>query len=137
MSHLSPSFQPREPNDPDQSCFILVIEDDNYLRRLFSKTLGKLGYKVHAAGTLQLARSFLNTYTYDILLCDIKMDGGQFSTDLLREEVTTLDKKGTQIIMVSALTQYRSTCEDMGIEFFIEKPVALNPLITLVNRLIA
>ena len=135
MRHKPPSIKLNNKTKKHKNCRILVIEDDEHLRQLYSKALRLMGYDVHAAGTLQLAHSLLNVYNYDILLCDIQMDNNQLSIDLLRQESALLDRKGTRIIMVSCQVQYRATCQDMGIEFFLEKPVAIEPLITLVDRL--
>lgn len=137
MKHKPSSTELNNKSKKHRNCHILVIEDDEHLCHLYSKVLGAVGYNVHAADTLQLAHSLLNAYNYDILLCDIQMDNKQLSLDLLRQESALLDQKGTQIIMVSCQVQYRATCQDMGIEFFLEKPVAIGPLITLVNRLAA
>ncbi|MDH5508452.1 MAG: hypothetical protein OEZ02_14615, partial [Anaerolineae bacterium] len=40
-----------------------------------------------------------------------------------------------QIIMVSAYGQYRALTDEMGADFFLEKPISLGTLITLIGRL--
>lgn len=115
---------------------ILVIEDDDYLRRLYGKALRSAGYEVHPAGTLQAARDLLAQIRFDVLLCDIHM-GDDRGTDLLHEYADTLFTSGAQVIMVSGQTHYRDTCEEMGADFFLEKPVAISTLVVLVDRLTA
>jgi hypothetical protein len=39
--------------------------------------------------------------------------------------------------MISGYAQYRDTCEEMGADFFLEKPVAVGTLVALVDRLTA
>jgi hypothetical protein len=39
--------------------------------------------------------------------------------------------------MISGKAEYRDMCEDMGVDFFLEKPVAMRTLVTLANRLTA
>lgn len=115
---------------------ILIMEDDTDLRRLFGKALRAAGYEVHPAGTIDEAHDLLNCTRFDILLCDIHM-GRNRSTDLLTEHAAALATSGAQVIMVSGQAQYRAMCEEMGADFFLEKPVAINTLVGLVNRLSA
>lgn len=115
---------------------VLVMEDAHDLRRLYSKALEKVGYKVYQATTLQEARDLLTERRFDVFLCDIHM-GGDCGTDLLREQQAILSAAGTQVVMVSGDARYRDVCEEMGIDFYIEKPVAIPLLITLVDRLTA
>lgn len=115
---------------------VLVMEDNDDLRRLYSRALEKAGHRAYPAATIQEARELLAQHHFDIFLCDIHI-GGDRGTDLLREHLDRLRKVGTQIIMVSGDARYRDICEEMGIEFYIEKPVAIPPFIMLVNRLTA
>ncbi len=113
---------------------VLVMEDDDSLRRLYGKALAAVGYEVHPAGTIDEARDLLNQIHFDILLCDIQM-GSDRGTDLLREFSDTLFTSGAQVIMVSGQAQYRPICEEMGADFFLEKPVAINTLVALIDRI--
>ena len=115
---------------------VLVMEDDAILSRLYSKALRASGYEVHPARTIQEARDFLAQVRFDVLLCDIHL-GDDRGTDLLREHSAILSTRGTQVIMVSGQARYRDMCEEMGADFFLEKPVAISTLVTLVDRLTA
>lgn len=115
---------------------VLVMEDDDHLRRLYDKTLRHKGYNVHSAATIQEARELLVQHRFDAFLCDIHM-GKDRGTDLLREQRARLSQDGTQVIMVSGEAQYRSMCEEMGVGFYLEKPVALSTVLTIVERLTA
>jgi CheY-like chemotaxis protein len=123
---------------PDESTTasrrILVMEDDDHLRSIFSRALRAVGYEVHPAGTVQQARDLLTQARFDVLLCDIQM-GRERGTDFLREHATTLFTSGAQVIVVSGHAQYRDVCQEMGADFFLEKPVAIGTLTTLVDRL--
>ncbi len=124
-----------ENGQPVSRC-ILVMEDNAHLRRLFGKALRASGYQVHTAGTLQEARDVLAQVRFDVLLCDIHM-GDDRGTDLLREHADTFATIGTQVVMVSGEAHYRDMCEEMGADFFLEKPVAVGTLVALVDRLTA
>jgi DNA-binding response OmpR family regulator len=115
---------------------VLVIEDDAHLSRLYAKALRSAGYEVYPAETIQEARNLLDDTRFDVLLCDIRV-GQDNGTDLLREYSGTLATSGTQVIMVSGQAQYRAMCEEMGADFFLEKPVAIGTLVALVSRLAA
>lgn len=115
---------------------ILVVEDNADLLRLYSKALRKSSYQVHEAATLQEARDLLTQCHFDALLCDIHM-GDEQGTDLVREHGEALRESGTQIIMVTGDAHYRPFTDEMGVEFYLEKPVAISTLVTLVDRLTA
>lgn len=119
-------------NDTNQR--ILVMEDDNDLRSVFTRALRAADYEVHPAATVQQAIDFLEQTRFDVLICDVHM-GGARGTDLLRDSNDMLFTSGAQVVMVSGHPEYRDTCEKMGVDFFLEKPVSVNTLVTLMNRL--
>jgi DNA-binding NtrC family response regulator len=92
---------------------ILIMEDDPGLRRIYSKALKKSHFE---------------------FICDIHM-GRERGTDLLSQVTDKLSAAGTQVIMCSAYGQYRSLTEEMGADFFLEKPISLGTLLTLISRL--
>ena len=115
---------------------ILIMEDSADLRRLYGKAFSKSGYQVYPAATLEEARALLVENHMDVFLCDIHM-GNERGTDLLREQAARLSENGTKVIVVSGQAQYRPFCEEMGVDFYMEKPVAIGTLLTLVERLTA
>ncbi len=115
---------------------ILVMEDDDHLRRLYTKALNRSGYDVYPASTIEEARRLLTSSWFNIFLCDIQMGSG-LGTDLVREQRAMLRNNGTQVIMVSGEARYRTTCEEMGVDFYLEKPVPVSMLLTLIERLTA
>jgi CheY-like chemotaxis protein len=129
-----------EPTPIDQAAAptrqILVMEDDAHLRRLYDKALRAKGYEVHTAATLQDTRNLLAERRFDVMLCDIHM-GTERGTDILSEYSTQLVTSGTQVIMVSGEARYREMCEELGADFFLEKPISIGVLVALVDRLTA
>jgi DNA-binding response OmpR family regulator len=117
-----------------QGAYILVLEDDAHLRRLFSKVLKQAGYEVYPAATTEEAQGLLAQQGFDVFLCDVHV-GDDLGTDLLRQHLATLSLHGTQVVVVSGEAQYRPFCEEMGVDFYLEKPVALDTLLTVVKRL--
>lgn len=110
--------------------FILVIEDDPQLLRLYCKALSHAGYAVCAANSEERARIALENTSFDMIVCDINL-GNARGTDVLLD----YPLRGTPVIVVSGHEQYRSTCEGQGFEFFLSKPVVMSELVTLVERL--
>jgi len=115
---------------------ILIMEDEADLRRLYSKALHNAGYEIYPAATIEEARALLKKHRFHVFLCDIHM-GNELGTVLLREQAATLAQNGTLVIMVSGEAQYRPLCEEMGADFYLEKPVSISSLVTLVGRLTA
>ncbi len=113
---------------------VLVMEDTDDLRRLYTRALERAGYEVYAAATLEEARDLLLQHRFAAFLCDVHI-GRERGTDLLREQYDKLRQCGTQIIMISADPHYRAMTEELGIEFYMEKPVDIVPLVTLIDRL--
>ena len=110
------------------------MEDDRGLRRIYSKALRKTLYQVDEAATIQAARKLLEENDYAIFVCDIHM-GRYRGTDLLNEFREKFEQKGTQVVMCSEYGHYRYMSEEMGVDYFLEKPISLGTLLTLVNRL--
>jgi CheY-like chemotaxis protein len=61
--------------------------------------------------------------------------GRERGTDLVREQKEVLNETGTQVVMISADTQYRSICQEMGVREYLEKPISLVQLIQVVNQI--
>ena len=114
---------------------ILIMEDDFGLRRIYTKALKKSHYTVDEAPTIQMAKELLDRNEYDIFICDIHM-GRERGTDLLSDYSEKLDEANTQVVMCSAYGQYRYLTEEMGADYFLEKPISLGTLLTLVSRLV-
>jgi PAS domain S-box-containing protein len=65
---------------------ILVVEDDERLRRMAVKLLGSLGYQVREAGSARAALEILNSgESIDLLFSDVVMPGGMLGSDLAAE----------------------------------------------------
>jgi two-component system response regulator (stage 0 sporulation protein F) len=122
--------------DPTTARSILIMEDESALLRLYTRALNRVGYTVYGAETLAEARELLARHRFDAFVCDVHVGEGR-GTDLLREQGDALRKGGTQIVMVSADSRYRTVTEEMGVEFYLEKPVSISALVALVDRLTA
>jgi len=113
---------------------ILIMEDEDVLRRLYSRALNGVGYTVHGARTLAEARDLLAQHHFDAFLCDIHM-GQERGTDLVREQRESLAQSGTRVVMISADARYRAICREMGVSEYLEKPISLTALVQVLNNL--
>ena len=115
---------------------ILVLEDDYGQRQIYLRTLGNAGYTVDEAPTLGDAQNHLEQNDYALLICDIQL-GRERGLDLLVKFRDQFKKAGTQVVMCSAHPHYRNLTEEIGVDYFLEKPVSLSTLMTMVNRLLS
>ncbi len=116
------------------SARILVLEDDPQLQDIFQRFLGRMGHQTSGAFSLADGRRHLLEDSYDILLCDMRLPDGD-GLVLVEEFRDVLRDAGTHVVVVSAEPQYTSLAEELDIEFFLTKPVSLQMLGTLINRL--
>ncbi len=115
---------------------ILILEDEESLQDIFTRALRRAGYETTSAYTLAEGRRRMQEDTFDILLCDMRLPDGDGLT-LLRECRDELQSAGTHVIVVSAEPQYSGMSEELGVEFFLTKPVSLQMLNTLLARLLS
>lgn len=135
MNQMTNTVLSIEPNGAMTGRRVLVMDDDNNMRLIYKKALRYAGYEVHPASTLQEARDLLTQNHFDILLCDVCMDNGNYGTDLIREQFDHLTQHGTKVIMMSSESRFRAACEALGVDRFMEEPVGVRPLVELVGSL--
>jgi two-component system, response regulator, stage 0 sporulation protein F len=114
---------------------VLVVEDNTDLRRLYSNALMRAGYRVTDTGVLAEAQNLVDANKYDVLLCDIHM-GTKKSTDMVREKRAKLTADGTHVVLITGETWYSDIIEEAGADLLLEKPVTIDTLVGLVERLV-
>ncbi len=115
---------------------ILILEDDESLLTLYNKVFSQTGFEVHPTTTIQQASQKLKDHTFDIFICDIYI-GNEIGIDLLRVHKDTLAHEETKVLVITGDSRYKILSEDLGVNFFINKPVEIGPLIMLVKSLIS
>ena len=100
---------------------ILVVDDEENMRRMLQVLLNKNGYTVDVAAEGETALGMAVKGAYDFILCDIRMpvmDGPTFLREAVREGV------GSTVIMMSAYATVDSavSCMKLGAYDFISKP---------------
>lgn len=123
------------PRDNGNIKDVLIMEDDHYITNIYSKALTRVGYSFDLAKTMDQARVCLDRNAYRVFICDIHM-GKERGTDLLPEYQETFSNLGTKVVVASAYGNYRLLAGEMGADFFLEKPISLGTLFTLIDRLL-
>ncbi len=114
---------------------ILIAEDDNELRQLFSHVLIKNGYSVTGVDNGQRALAAMDTSYYDLIISDIMMpvmDG--------YELVKTIRAAGnnTPVLMITARDAFDDMREGFisGSDDYMVKPINVNELLLRVGALL-
>lgn len=114
---------------------VLVLEDNEELLGLYQKILSSIGgYDVEAVSTTYDATRVLQTRHFDFFICDLNLVE-ENSFEFLKRWISPLRHEGTHVLVVSAESQYMPMVQELGIEFFLVKPVDMQALLDLLGRL--
>ena len=117
----------------DPILHVLVVDDDNSVRRACCTIAENMGCAVEGAESLAQARAILKHHKIDVLLLDLKLpDGGGL---VLLEQVKTLYPE-TAVVVMTAFATVASAVEAMriGARDYLTKPFALEELTTVIER---
>jgi DNA-binding NtrC family response regulator len=115
---------------------ILVVDDEDSLRRVLQVQLEQSGYSVDTAADAQQALSVLQEAHYDLVITDMRMPGAS-GLDLLKQ--IQVDHPGVPVIMLTAFATIETAVEAMkamkaGAYHYITKPVHADELRVVVDR---
>lgn len=113
---------------------ILVIDDEETVRKVLRIHLGKDGYEVREAGDGEEAIEQLKKNNFDLLICDImmpKMDGWE----VLRAVRSHPRTKDIPVIFLTAKDQDSDMFKgyEMGANYYVTKPFTKSQLLFGVN----
>lgn len=99
---------------------ILVVDDDNRLRRLLKKFLVEAGYMVAVAGNAEEARRQMSVFQFDLLVVDVMMPG-EDGLSLTRSVRT---KSTVPILMLTAMGEAPDRIRglEQGVDDYMAKP---------------
>ncbi|HUG40764.1 MAG TPA: sigma-54 dependent transcriptional regulator [Longimicrobiales bacterium] len=105
---------------------VLIVEDDDLLRRVTAERLERQGHTVATAASLAAAREELERHTPDVALLDVKLPDG-LGTDLVPELARTGD---TVCVMMSAHGTVQGAVDALrsGAVDYMEKPFSFDRL---------
>ena len=122
---------------------MLVVEDDEAIRRLVSMTLFEHGYEVLSAANGAVALERVREHQPDVILLDMNMpimDGWEFSRryrELKVPETSTgtgARHTAAPVIVMTAAVAAQARAEQIGADDYVAKPFDLDELIEVVER---
>src|SRR5688572_5507981 len=110
---------------------ILLVDDEESLRRVTQLELEDLGFSVSTVADGQAALNLLATAPFQIVITDLKMPG-MSGMDLLRR--VRNDYPETAVIMITAFGSIEGAVEAMknGAVDYITKPIDIDELVILI-----
>ena len=119
---------------PERPRQILIVEDDESLRRIVVRHLRGLGYRVAEADSAEAAVETLDRgLRPDVVILDLNLPGDT-GWDLLRG--VALDAAGRPpVVITSATTVSPKWLDEFGVAGYLPKPFPLETLVATVERL--
>ena len=110
---------------------ILIVEDEDRLRRVIELQLRSAGYEIEMAATAELAMTAAERA--DMILTDLRlpgMDGLAFIAQLRQRQITA------PVVVMTAFSSVETAVEAMkaGAQDFLPKPFSMDHLITVVAK---
>lgn len=117
----------------DKNQKILVVDDEENIRRIFKKGLEKRNYTIHTAQNAEEAIQKIKNQNYLLIFSDIFM-GGMSGFDLLKE-VKKISPQ-TKVVVMTAQDTMNNTIEAMriGAYDYISKPFDFDTIFGLIEK---
>ena len=117
---------------PTKGATVLVVDDEDGVRRLLTHWITSLGYTAKSAGDAASALDVLNSTHVDVAVCDIRMPGhdGVWLIDQVRKE-----HPNTAVIIATGLPDMAPTVTlQSGVAGYLIKPFERQDLATVLNH---
>ena len=116
---------------------VLIVEDDQYTRKLIRLILDDGTRKIHEASNAEEALLIAAEIQPDILLVDIGLPGSSGGLSLCEKLVTDVKHRKLQVIVItgSDSPEHIARAKDLGLSCYINKPFLPSKLASLVLRL--
>ncbi|WP_417831255.1 response regulator [Terasakiella sp.] len=113
---------------------ILVVDDDERLRRLLKKFLSETGFNVSIAQDAQDARNKLGLLEFDLIVLDLMMPG-ESGLDFARDFRSSND---TPVLMLTAMSEGEDRISGLecGAEDYLTKPFEPRELVLRINNIL-
>ena len=119
---------------------ILLIEDEDLMRKIVERILIKEGYQVDIASNGKEAYEKLdsNMFGYDLVITDIMMPYAN-GFEILSKIKTSEKGKDVPVIVVSSVGNEDMVMEGfkLGADDFLKKPIMAGELLIRINRLLS
>ncbi|MFI5322836.1 MAG: PleD family two-component system response regulator [Thermodesulfobacteriota bacterium] len=116
---------------------VLLIEDEESLRNLYTKILSSKNYTVETSADGIEALSILKTFKPDMIVLDIVMPNYN-GMEILKILKNDNDYKNIPVVMLTALSEMRkiTECLEMGAVGYITKNSAVEGMVERLNFLL-
>ncbi|OQX31701.1 MAG: response regulator [Candidatus Sedimenticola endophacoides] len=110
---------------------ILIIEDEYVIRDAVSQLLGRKGYQVSEAGSVEEAEAQYNLESFSLILSDVQLPGVPGTEVIARAP-------GVPVLIMTSYASVRSAVDSMkrGAVDYIAKPFDHDELLMLVERIL-
>jgi DNA-binding NtrC family response regulator len=112
---------------------ILVVDDEENVRVLFSRVLQKEGYEVECASSGTEAIEKLANNCFDLVVTDLKMNGVD-GLDVVRKGKTVNQTMPFILISGYGTSQTAGTAAREGADMFLMKPIEISELKLAVKK---
>lgn len=116
---------------------VLLIEDEESLRNLYTRILSTKNYEVEAVADGEIALSLLKQFRPDVIVLDIVMPHYN-GVEILKILKNDGELKSIPVVMLTALSEMRkiTECLDMGAVGYITKDSTVEEIVHRLNFLI-
>jgi diguanylate cyclase (GGDEF)-like protein/putative nucleotidyltransferase with HDIG domain len=124
----------RSANTKDSALRVIVVDEDAPTRELFTLALEGNGYRVACAKNARQGLQMLMQNSFDVLVVDIGMDNIDGDV-FLQEALKIWPWLGVVVVSDRIDSATLSKLSSRGVEEVIEKPVAIDDLIGVIERI--
>lgn len=117
---------------------LLLVEDEEVLRRMYVKKLMSESFDVLEAGDGNQALTHAKNDKPDLILLDVMLPGGMNGFDIL--EILRRDEgtKNIPVIMLTNLSSEEETAKTIGVQgYFVKANTSLDDLVTKIKEILA
>ncbi len=115
---------------------LLVIDDDERLLKVVSKTLNDAGFFTTPVTTSDEAYAYLQESSPDLILCDVNLETSTMGGFAFYEKVREFERlRETPFIFLSGLTDETlvRTGKELGVDDYLSKPVSEETLVATIK----
>jgi len=106
---------------------LLVVDDDEHVRRTYQAHFSGAGFEVHSAGSLQEAAERLAGNKFDAVIADVCLTGDVGSEGLAIAAYLRHLRQDPPVVVLTAygLPDRAEAAARLGVDAFLHKPVSL------------
>lgn len=119
----------------DDALTVLVIEDEDFISNMISRSLKEEGYQVITTSDLKSSLIVLDTGAIDLVISDVMLPftGGLDIVEYIRDKE---ELEGTPVILVTGMDKDVLESSQVKANIILSKPFEMNDLIDSVDLLL-